>query len=125
MFILDSNVMIELFEEGKRHTKLMALLGEETLVTTCFSVHEILTGANTPRKRFVLETILSACQVLDFDRKCAIESSKQMTQLKKNGQLIDSIDVFIASICMTKDATLVTCDKDFKRIEGLKLHLVE
>ncbi len=39
--------------------------------------------------------------------------------------MIGRSDIFIAGICLANDATIVTFDKDFGKIKGLKTLILE
>jgi len=44
--------------------------------------------------------------------------------LEKKGRTITDMDILIASICITNNATLVTSDKNFKQMPDLQVELV-
>lgn len=60
-----------------------------------------------------------------LDAESAIECIKIQKALKKDGIQLSRTDLFIAGICKRHDATLITCDKDFKKVNNLKIALID
>lgn len=92
----------------------------EAAVTTSLSVHELFSGASG-KKELVIRGLLGGIEVLPFTQKDAEISGKISNKLAKQGKMINKIDILIAGICLSKNATLVTLDNDFKKIPELKI----
>ena len=103
----------------EKANKIYEKVGDELLTTTSISIHEILVGAHQ-KEEFMIKNLLQRIETIPFDVQNADESSKIEKKLIKKGNLINSADILIAGICISNDATLVTFDKDFNRIPGLK-----
>jgi predicted nucleic acid-binding protein len=121
MYVLDSNAIIEIIEEGPHSSKLISILKDFPLVTTSITLHEVLAGSMSDKSRFVFEGIFSTMRILEHDAPAARAGAAIQKSLDKKGQKINKMDVLIAGICTIHDATIVTLDKDFKKVQGLKV----
>lgn len=125
MIIVDTSVMVEIAdgsEKGKKFTEYMKE-SRDTLAITVFTLHELLLPTSGG-ERNKLEEILSEYTILTFDYTSAIESVRLNDQLKNKGTMLSKIDLFIASICRSQRASLLTLDSDFKRVPGLKITII-
>jgi tRNA(fMet)-specific endonuclease VapC len=99
---------------------------DEELATTAISVAELSHGANHSRRRddnlARLEVLLSALSILPFDEAAGRRFGVLKAGLEAKGELLDDLDLQIASIALETDATLLTNNtKHFKRVSGLRL----
>ena len=125
MFVLDSSALIEVAENKQQKQKVLEAVGNALLITTSICMHEVLTGADSEKRRFILEGIFAKTLVLDHDRRAALIGSRIGRDLNRKGSKLEESDLLIASICMVHDAELVTLDKGFTRIEGLKVKIIK
>ncbi len=121
MHILETSALIDVMNSTKRGGTVMKRVGEEDAATTAICVHEALVGEPTWAPLLGSTSIT----VLPFDCKAAVASARLKTQLKETGKMIQPLDVLIAGICIAHDHTLVTCDKGFLNIKGLRTVFVE
>ncbi|MBS3148033.1 type II toxin-antitoxin system VapC family toxin [Candidatus Woesearchaeota archaeon] len=124
MYVLDSSALIEGIIDGPRSQPISDSLTEEEFLTTSVCVHEILIGARNSAELFVLKGILHAVPTLDYTKDCAVHSAQIERELKREGKLINKMDILIAAICKASNATLITLDKDFEKIKGLKVKVI-
>ncbi|MBN2065616.1 MAG: type II toxin-antitoxin system VapC family toxin [Candidatus Thermoplasmatota archaeon] len=121
MIIVDSDVLIEIFDKGskKGETALEKLerSGEDVAITS-LNLHEILYGHYKIGKKikdiFQIETI-------EFNKKDAELSAKLETEAEKKGMTISRIDTMIAAIAINRNAKIYTFNKkhfqNFKQIQ--------
>lgn len=86
---------------------------------------EVLRGVS-PRKREKVKHLLKqAYRILNIDNNVILKYCELYTLLKEKGQLIPDADLLVASTALANNLTLVTKDKDSKRLikYGLKLEL--
>ena len=70
----------------------------------------------------LIDNLMSEINVVDFDAKAGELFGKIKADLKLKGKIINDSDLFIASIAMSNNYTLVTNnEKHFNRIKGLKI----
>src|SRR3989344_61988 len=72
----------------------------------------------------ILAELFSILKLVEFDKESAFRSAVIEKELTKEGKMINLIDIFIASICKTNNFIMLTSDKDFKKIKGLKINLI-
>ena len=120
MFILDTSAIIEIINGTQNGKRILNETIGEMIFTTCFSVYEINLGAKQKEIPFI-EDLFENLEVLNFDYIQAKESANIYKKLSIKGIIVNEIDIFIASICLLNNMTLVTTDKDFLRIPNLKI----
>lgn len=117
MYILDSSAIIEILKGTEIGAEIINIIGDESTVATAFSVHELLIGAKA-REIEKIQKFFSEIIIMHFDKEAAIKS----VEIEKEKRIEES-DIFIAPICISHNAVLVTLDKDFENIKDLKLRL--
>lgn len=79
-------------------------------------------GATTLDKVKDIEQLTSDLTVLPFDDRVAITAAEIFLQLKRNNQLIEFRDIFIAGTCIANELPIATLNKKhFKRVDKLKI----
>lgn len=95
------------------------------IVITIITAYEMLKGASLSSKPEQnlkkVKDMISSIQVLDLTPDACEEASNIFADLKKNGTPVGEFDILIAAIAKTNGETLLTCDKHFRIISGLKL----
>lgn len=128
-FLLDSDQIISYLNGRKEIVEKIDNLAEEDLFTSIICVAEVLEGiygADEEDQRLLqLNEFLQDIRTLFIDRKIADQFAKIRSDLRKKGNLIENMDIFIASTALVYNLALLTNNKrDFERIEGLKLYRV-
>ncbi|MBI4150807.1 type II toxin-antitoxin system VapC family toxin [Candidatus Woesearchaeota archaeon] len=118
MYVLDSDVIIDVAHDAPRARAVMKTIGEAPAATTSVSMHEILVGV-PERLTNIYDAMLRGMQIISHDENAARHGAK-IQQALKNAPL-SSTDAMIAGICLAQDATLVSFDKSFRRVKGLRL----
>ncbi|MBI4919296.1 type II toxin-antitoxin system VapC family toxin [archaeon] len=121
MRVFDSSALIDLLDQTPRGKKIEKILGYDLVRVTHITVHEILVGAKNNLEKELLKALLKNFVLLDFGFKEAEISAELEIGLNKENKKMNDADLFIASICISNEASLVTCDADFKKIKGLDL----
>src|ERR1043165_5897581 len=67
-----------------------------------------------------LREFISAFQILNFDARAAEEFGLIRTELRKAGRPIKTIDAKIAAIARVNNLIVLTADKHFSYIDGLR-----
>ena len=122
MFILDSSAIIEVAHDSELGKKVVAIVGEEKFYITALSVNEILFSE---RESESMLEFIEKSYVFDFNKEAAKISVRIEKELKKTGRMINKSDIFIAAICMNTNSTLMACDRDFRKVAGLKCKIIE
>lgn len=122
-FLLDTNIVIEVFDGNKEIADKINKLPEFFLPSIVLG--ELYTGVNRVANRAKhfkkLTNFLNLCIVLDVDRATAKYYGDITAALYKKGKPLPLNDVWIAAIALQHDLTLATRDNHFNEIEGLKI----
>ena len=124
MFCLETTFLIDLLKGGERAVEVYKKLRDSKIHTTSISAWEIIRGPRLIGKKEEFEVALEMLEnidVLPFSFNSAKIVSEVENSLKKKGLEMNLVDVLIASIAIEHDLRLVTRDKYFGRIEGLKV----
>jgi tRNA(fMet)-specific endonuclease VapC len=127
MTVLDTSVVVSLLKGTADAVKNMKVLQEtnQRITLTDITAYELLKGANLSSKRqdnlSDVKTILSSVELLDFSVEASIEAAQIYAELKRAGHLIGEFDILIAAIVKTNGEELLTRDRHFEAIPGLKL----
>ncbi len=123
---LDTTFLIALLRGDSRSIKTLKSLENsgEKICTTAICAYELLKGAMTSSKKEkntrVVQELLQTIEPLPFDSSAAIIAAQIYSNLAASGQIVRGLDVLIAAICLNSNDALVTSDKGFSRIIGLK-----
>ena len=78
--------------------------------------------ANEEKRLADIKDFLTKAKLLNVDRKVAQEFAKSRSVLRKKGDLLDNMDLLIASTALIYDLILLTKNKrHFGRLKELKL----
>ena len=122
MIIIDSDVLIEIFdknsEKGKNAIEKLEKSGEDIAITS-INLHELLYGHYKINKKIKgLEEI----NTIEFNKKDAECSPKIEVDLEKKGNIIPRFDAMIAAIAINRNAKIFTFNKKhFQNIKQIKL----
>lgn len=120
-YLIDLNILTAVFKGDVRMRAELESLDAaiETIVYL-----ELLQAAKNNTQAERIEKYLTRFELIHFDKKISERSIKLMRSFSKNFglRLPDSI---IAATCLENDLALITLNpKDFRFIEGLRLHRI-
>ena len=122
-FLLDTNIIIEIFDGNKK-------IADKLIKFPGFFISAVVLGelyigvnrvANKAKHLKKLNDFLELCTVLNSDRVTAKYYGEIVSNLYKKGKPLPINDVWIAAAAMQYNLTLVTRDKHFNEIQGLKI----
>ena len=122
MMILDTSAVIELLRGTGKGKEIQKMLDHNAALVTSITVNEALVGEKNNREQVI--NFLKEINVLSFDGDAAWRSVELEEELYKKGKPLTKLDLYIASICLVNNVPLVSTDKGFQSVEGLKLLLV-
>lgn len=125
-YIIDSDILIYFIKGRKEVVEALIEIAPANLYTTRINYTELVYGAyNSTRVDENLSKVkpfLENFQILEFDQKASEIFAKTKAHLKRNGQIIQDMDLMIASIALRHNFTLVSNNiKHFERIKELDL----
>jgi len=99
---------------------------DEELATTAISVAELTHGANRSLRKdenlASLDILLSSMLILPFDEVAGRIFGNLKAELEARGELLDDLDLQIASIAIVSKVPLITNNhKHFSRIDQLQI----
>ena len=122
-YLLDTSIVIEVFDGNKEIADKINDLPEFYISSVVLG--ELYIGINrvTNKSKHLkkLTDFLKLCTVLDADSTTAKYYGECVVHLYKKGKPIPTNDVWIAAIALQHKLTLITNDKHYSEIEGLKV----
>lgn len=116
-YFLDTSFLIDLINEWRaavrKHNKIK---GREATGSPC--IYEL-----SKFTQFDLSGLFSQTEVLSFELEDAEAAGNIYYNLAKSGEKLAEIDTIIAGMVKNRGLVLVTRDRDFERIEGIKVEL--
>ncbi|OGE69142.1 MAG: hypothetical protein A3H88_03060 [Candidatus Blackburnbacteria bacterium RIFCSPLOWO2_02_FULL_44_9] len=125
LYLVDTDRVISYLKgRGGAVKQLQHLEGK--LCLSVISLAEILEGiyffGEIRQKVLALNMFLTGVKILDVDYRVVDEFAKARVVLRKQGNLIDNMDLLIASTALAHKLTLITGNKKhFERVKGLRL----
>ncbi|MCG8458591.1 MAG: PIN domain-containing protein [Holophagales bacterium] len=90
-----------------------ALEGRETVLTTGLVLQELLQGIRGPKAAEALIDRFRALPMIVPDRTDYVEAAKIRNQCRRSGIQLGTIDALLAQLCLRRDLTILTTDRDF------------
>ena len=123
MILLDTSAVIELLEGGEFGKKVQGYIEDDVAGVSTITINEFLVGAGEKQKQ-TFQEFLKSSEILSFDELASYKSVGIEKSLSRKGEMIGKLDIFIAAICLVQDVPLITTDKDFKNVDGLKVFII-
>lgn len=124
-YLLDTNILSDIVrnQDGAAAQR-FASVPEGTLATSIIAAAEMRFGyvrISSKRLERKVETILSQIDILDWTRPADFAYANIRTLVEKMGVTVGQNDMLIAAHAMVLDLTLVSDDRIFGRVPGLKV----
>ena len=127
-YLIDSNIIIDHFRDKPQVVLFLQKAKQPGFAISVISIGEMLEGLvgqpKEVKRRKDLENFMVAAAVLDVDRETVEIFAKIRAGLRRSGKLIDNFDMLISATAIKHNLILVTEDKDFEKIEDLKLKFI-
>ncbi len=128
MAILDTSFLIDVSYSIKAALEKIDYIKSrgETIYISTPALYEFLSGIenseNIQNKQDKAIELLNGQIILPFDEESAQIGAKIWSELSKKGELIDDVDIMIASVAIKYNEILITRNvKHFQRISKLKI----
>ncbi len=119
MYLLDTSSILEILYNTEKGKNITELIGTKLTKTTSITIHEVAVGEPINSLNYILD-YFDKIDILSFDKDAAMRSFAIERELRKEGKLINKIDIFIAGICEQHNLILITLDKDFNKVKSIK-----
>jgi predicted nucleic acid-binding protein len=124
MYLLDTSTCIEAIRGGASVRERIVVAARDCAVSV-MTVAELRWGASLSRQpateRERVDALLFPWPVLDFSSRCVDPFLKIRSDLRKLGTMINDMDMMIAATALAEGRIVVTVDRDFRRIPGLRV----
>ena len=121
-FLPDTCAWIDFF--NARHTPLATALEQLLLqgeVFTCGIVkYELVQGVRSQAEEKTLLHAFQAVNHLEMNESLWIKAGRLSAALRKKGVTIPFSDILIAVLALENDLTILTVDRHFEQVEGVK-----
>lgn len=123
MFILDTNFLIDLEEElaesrlGKARKFLGAVSRQGTAISA-ITLGELAVGIED---EILLRQFVSKFRIISLKPEIALVGGKIQRLLARSGKAMGENDIWLAATALYYSSTLVSNDRAFKRVTGLKV----
>ncbi len=122
MYLLDTNILIY-FLQGNQHViDVLNDLNQDQFAISAISRFELLVGLEKETKtRGELELVLDECRTISFDTALSNTAADLFHSLDSK---LKFKDLVIAATAKQNGYTVITSDKDFKKLKGVEVMLV-
>ena len=93
-----------------------AIESGEAILTTGLVLQELLQGFSGPKSRDQILGRFSAVPLLVPDRDDHVGAAELRNDCRRTGVQVGTIDALLAQLCIRHGLTMLTTDKDFRRI---------
>ena len=124
-YLVDTTWVVEYLRGNEDIIQRLQAYGAEGLAIAIVSLAELYEGvfrSNNPTgNEAILKDFLTGVTVLAIDEEVCIIFGKEMARLRQVGMAVGDMDLLIAATALRHDLTLLTADRDFERVNDLKL----
>lgn len=125
-YLIETSVIINFLRGKKKTTKVLEELKGE-LVSSFVCLAELYEGVYRVKEReraeAAVQTLFSGLsRVFGLDEEIAKNFGRIRAELKKQGKVIEDLDILLAATCLAHNCILVTYNpKHFERVKGLRV----
>ena len=124
-YLLDTNICIFYFKEKYGVQKRLQQTGCENCAISEITLAELVYGAecsaDVEKNMIIINSFIRCVQVLPVLGAIEIYA-KEKAQLRKTGNMIDDLDIFIAATAIANNMTLVTeNEKHLSRLSAIQI----
>jgi len=124
-YIIDSDVMIGLLKKKHEVVEMIKNIDMSDRGTSIICIGEIMEGLDE-KQAMELTKFFGSIQIYDVNLDIIFIFVELRKTLRKKGQMIDNMDLLIASTCLANNLTLITGNvKHFERIKGLNIKTIK
>ncbi len=121
--LVDSSFFIELLQKGSDPGTELLRRVELLDLATCGMVRvEVVRGISAPKLRTRVEDFMSVMMNVPTDNELWAEATEIAWQLGREGWTMPAADILIAASAFRINAAVLTLDKHFDAIPGLKVY---
>jgi len=88
----------------------------------CPVLYELSQGIRSEKEKLLLANAFTALVYLEMNETLWLKAGELSALVKKQGKTVPLSDILIASLALEHDLAILTMDKHFQQIPGLKLY---
>lgn len=96
-----------------------ALIDGELISTTGLVLQELLQGFHGPRAPALVAERFAAADWVSPTRVDHVEAADIRNACRRRGVQVGTIDALLAQLCISRNLTMLTTDRDFEHVAGL------
>jgi predicted nucleic acid-binding protein len=120
-YLLDTNILIYILGDDEDMLKKLKTLNKKYFFVSVLTYFELLIGTKTAKEETFGEQLLNKCAPLNLNKEIMMEAVRME---KEQAGKLKLKDLLIAATAKIEKLTLITADKDFKKIKNLKVKLI-
>ena len=124
-YLLDTTWIVEYLRGNADVISRLQALQDGELAVSIISVAELYEGVfrshEPARNEAALKSFLAGVTVLGLTEDICMSYGRERARLYQQGNVIGAIDLLVAATALTHDFTLLTADRDFERVEDLRV----
>ena len=117
--ILDSSAMLHILQGTGKGQKIAAVIAKQEWLTSIICYCEVLNNVNLD-KQAKAEAFLSKILIFPLTLAEGRLAKQFQDECRKTGRQVPTLDCLIAATAANNNATVITTDADFLRIDGIK-----
>lgn len=125
MRLLDTSVCVDVLRRVPWAARRLGAYGPSEVAVSVITRLELMVGAalsHAPELgRRESQRLLDTVQVLDIGPDVVDEATAVRVAVRRAGRSLGDMDLLIAATALAHDLTLVTRDRDFARVPGLRV----
>ena len=130
MVCVDTDVIIDFLKNKLYAVKAIdEFKRKEEILTTSITVFELLKGIvrlEDEEEKIKTFQFLGNVRILNFDIVASKKAASVFESLRKEGNVMDTLDLMIASIALANNTSILTKNtKHFERVKELKLEKID
>jgi predicted nucleic acid-binding protein len=122
IYIIDSSIYIDWLRRKYEFIEDVYNTSNNIPIYICgIIVIEVLRGVLNPKTKAILIEFFNTLPGIQMDREFWIKTANLAWELDRKGKMLPLADLIIGTSALTLNAILITTDKHFKKIPGLKI----
>ncbi len=118
-FLLDTSIILAILDGTAKGQVAKQLIQNSELITSIVCYCEVLNKASL-NKIVVAERFLSNLSIFPLTLADGELAKEFQYSCRKSGKFVSTLDCLIAATASNNNATVITTDSDFGRIDGVK-----
>ncbi|WP_437609434.1 type II toxin-antitoxin system VapC family toxin [Erwinia sp. V71] len=124
MYMIDTNIVSHIFRQHPHVLRKLAETPTKKVCISCITEAELRYGVAKRQNKALaaaVEAFLDSVTVCDWDSEAAECYGSLRARMEKQGKVMGALDQLIAAHALSRQLTIVTNDRAFAMVKGLKV----